>query len=233
MIYIVTGVSRGVGKGLVESLIDSNKVIGIGRSHSFDHPNFTFLKCDLSNRADIEDLEFNFDKNESVTLINNAGILGDVKRLSDQAVVDFENVQFVNTIAPLLICMKVYGYIEHKSNFVLANISSGAANNPIASWAAYCSSKSGLNMWTQAFKIEEAEKGNFPRVHSISPGIIDSDMQVQIRNSNSKDFSAVDNFIAFKTNNDLFTISECAQRIVRFLKNDDLRNEVLIDIRNV
>ena len=43
MIYIVTGVSRGLGKAIAECFLkDGHKVIGVGRSHSIDHENLDF-----------------------------------------------------------------------------------------------------------------------------------------------------------------------------------------------
>ena len=50
MIYIITGVSRGMGKAIAEHYLNTgNKVIGIGRSHTIEDPNFEFISCDLSD----------------------------------------------------------------------------------------------------------------------------------------------------------------------------------------
>jgi len=73
--YIVTGVSRGLGKALVQQLLNQGeKVIGVGRNSDFVHENFTFHTCDLSSHEDVNQLEFE-SFNEPVTLINNAGII--------------------------------------------------------------------------------------------------------------------------------------------------------------
>lgn len=231
MIYIVTGVSRGLGKALVEQLLtESHRVIGIGRSHAFQDKNFEFLPCDLSDIDAVDKLQFDsFDG--AVTLINNAAVLGNVKQLSTSDKTDFEEVMRLNATAPLHLSLKVYSAVQNKSDFTLINISSGAGKHAIPSWAAYCASKAALDMWTTCFKIEENEKGNSPRIHAISPGVIDTEMQNTIRSSSEKDFSLVDKFIEYKENQELYSTKECASRIINFLENATT-DEVLIDIRN-
>ena len=122
--YIVTGVSRGLGKAIVEELLVRNEiVIGIGRSHNFSHANFSFLECDLSQPNEIEKLKFPEFLDE-VTLINNAGIIGNIKRLSDQIESDLQEVLNINVTSPILLMKLIYSKIEDKSKFTVVNISS-------------------------------------------------------------------------------------------------------------
>lgn len=216
--YIVTGVSRGLGKAIVEELLEKNeKVIGIGRSHGFNHPNFSFLECDLASPESIEKLDFPEFK-EKIVLINNAGKIGDIKRLSDQITNDLQTVLNINVTSPIYLMKKVYSKVKDKSAFSLINISSGAANRAIPSWAGYCASKAALNMLTETFYMEELEKGNNPIVYAVAPGVIDTDMQEQIRNSHQSDFSSVDNFKELKSNNSLFSPNEAAQKLLNLLE---------------
>ena len=77
MIYI-TGVSRGLGKTIAELFLSKGeKVTGIGRSADISHENFTFLSCDLSDLNAVGQLNFTRTK-EPITLINNAGIIGEM-----------------------------------------------------------------------------------------------------------------------------------------------------------
>lgn len=230
--YIVTGVSRGLGKAIVQELLEKNeKVIGIGRSQNFNHSNFSFIECDLSNIEEVEKLNF-LDFNEKVTLINNAGILGNIKRLSDQSSNDLQAVLNVNVTAPIYLLKKVYSKVKIKDDFSLVNISSGAANRAIPSWAGYCASKAALNMLTETFYLEELEKGNKPTVYTVAPGVIDTDMQVQIRSSHQSDFSSVDNFKELKSNNNLFTPQETAKKLL-YLLGKPFEGEVFQDLRKL
>lgn len=230
--FVVTGVSRGLGQAIVKALLEQGEtVIGIGRSHQFNHPNFSFVVCDLSDLSAVKNIQLPEFKGE-VTLINNAGIIGNVKRLSDQVELDLAQVLVVNTIAPAELTNVVYNSLESKADFRLVNISSGAANRAIPSWSAYCASKAALNMLTEGFLAEEKEKGNNIVAYAVSPGVIDTDMQGQIREVDPKDFSAIENFIAFKENDELFSPEEAAKRLLALLKLP-FNQDVMVDLRTV
>ncbi len=232
MIYIVTGVSRGLGKAIADALLErGDRVIGIGRSTTIEHSSYQFIPCDLSQPEAVQALEIPFSDNE-VTLINNAGILGNVGRISESAAIDLEQVLRVNTLAPALLAHKIYRQLKNKDMFTLVNISSGAAGRPIPSWAAYCASKAALNMYTETFYLEERERGHHPKVYALAPGVIDTDMQKQIRETPENNFSAVQNFIDLKENDQLYSGEEAARRLLKLL---DLPYDgsVLCDLRNI
>jgi benzil reductase ((S)-benzoin forming) len=235
MIYLITGVSKGLGKALAELFLkNGSRVIGVGRSHSIDHENFAFVQCDLGDVDQVKALVFpSF--SEPVTLINNAGILGNVKRMSDQAAIDLQNVLQVNTIAPMEIIHKVYRSLNNPNDLTVVNISSGAANRAIPSWAAYCASKAALNMLTETFFQEEREKGNSIKVYAVAPGVIDTNMQETIRSTNSNDFSAVENFRAMKEEGVLFSPEQAASKLQKLLMlpySFDVEN-VEFDLRDI
>ena len=62
---------------------------------------------------------------------------------------------------------------------VLVNISSGAATKPYVGWAAYCASKAAVDQLTRVVALEEARHGL--AAYAVSPGLVDTDMQVAIR----------------------------------------------------
>ncbi|OFZ60115.1 MAG: hypothetical protein A3D92_08210, partial [Bacteroidetes bacterium RIFCSPHIGHO2_02_FULL_44_7] len=204
-------------------------VVGIGRSYSINHPNFQFVHCDLSDTAAIRSLEFP-EHAEEVTLINNAGILGEIGRISELKESDMETVLAVNTVAPMLLTQKIYASLSNKNKFCLVNISSGAANRAIPSWAAYCASKAALNMWTEGFYREELELGRKLKVYAVAPGVIDTDMQTEIRKVPENQFSAVQNFIELKRNDQLFTPEHAAKLLLQLL-DLPFAGEVICDLR--
>ena len=138
----------------------------------------------------------------------------------------------VNVSAAAILTNLVYQHSLDKDKFTLVNISSGAAKRAIPSWAAYCASKAALNMLTEAFYLEEKERGIDLTAYAVSPGVIDTDMQVQIRGARLEDFSAVDNFKKMKENDELFSADEAAARLVALL-NESFKGEVLVDLRDV
>lgn len=230
MIYIVTGVSRGLGHAVVEQLLKDNKqVVCIGRSNPFGE-NVEFLKCDFGDSRQVKNIEFGFDSEAEVTLINNAGVIGDIGRISSQETSDVEHVMQVNLFAPMAITRKVYSRMSNKSLFTLVNISSGAANRSIPSWASYCASKAALNRVTENFYLEELELGNEVKVYAVAPGVIDTGMQSQIRSASKEDFSQVDNFIRMKEEGALFSPEEAAERLLKLLSMD-YNDDFFYDLR--
>ena len=229
--YFITGVSRGLGLAIARILLDKGeKVCGIGRAHKIIHPNFTFMNCDLSDQSAIKSLIFELPK-EPITLINNAGLLGHVGRMSELDELDLSTVLQVNTVAPMELAIKIYDRVEDKNQFTLVNISSGAANRSIPSWGAYCASKAALNRLSENFFLEERERGNKPKVYAISPGVIDTDMQSEIRSNSVENFSSVQKFIELKEQSELFTADESARLILALIEKP-YTEEVMFDVRN-
>ena len=230
--YIVTGISRGLGKAIVEQLLqNSETVLGIGRLHDFSHPNFSFVSCDLGDSEAIKDLKIDLPE-EPITLINNAGILGNIQRLSDQVTLDVQEVMQVNVVAPMLLLHNIYNQLSDPSSFTLVNISSGAATRAIPSWANYCASKAALNMLTETFYLEEKEKENHPKVYAVAPGVIDTDMQVQIRATSQTDFSSVEDFKELKASNSLYSPELAAKKLITLLR-EPFSGTIFHDLRTI
>ena len=228
---IITGVSRGLGKALVKHYLDKGEtVIGLGRQNFVEHPNYSFFQIDLSLPTAINELDLSW-VHGKVTLINNAGIIGEIGRISEMGTWDLERVLQVNAIGPMELAKRCYN-LSSKDNFTLVNISSGAASRAIPSWAAYCASKSALNMLSETFYLEELELGRTPKVYAIAPGVIDTPMQEEIRDANPKSFSSLQNFIALKIEERLFTPSYCAKLLDQLLSKQ-YEGVVFYDLREL
>lgn len=229
---IVTGVSRGLGEAIVKKyLAEGFHVLGIGRSHSIHHANFSFKQCDLSDIEQVKMLDFELFTSK-VTLINNAGILGQIGRVSEQDSLDIQKVLTVNVSAPALITQKVYAKMLEKNQFTLINISSGAGRKAIPSWSSYCSSKAALNMFTEVFLKEEKEKGRNPLVFAVSPGVIDTGMQETIRSTDATVFSGHDRFVQLKERNELFSPEEAAKRLF-YMSQHLVQDSIYVDLRDI
>lgn len=229
MIWIVSGISSGIGKALVELLLEGDqRVIGIGRSNPFEE-SVDFMPCDLSKPNEIENLQFPVFEH-GVTLVNNAGMIGEIARISEKLENDFAQVFQVNSIAPITLTQLVYSKVTDKNQFTLVNISSGAANNAIPSWAAYCSSKAALNMWTSCFAKEEAERLFNPRIYCIAPGVVDTNMQGRIRSAKKENFSSLDRFVSLHEDGELSATNEVAEKLLKLLTKD-YSGELFYDLR--
>lgn len=216
---VISGVSSGIGRAIVEFYLKRGEsVVGLGRNNNLNHKHYRFIEIDLSNLQGIEKIDLSFIKDaESLTLINNAGTLGEIGHISKLSKESIEGVFKVNTIAPIVLTNRVLNNWPKEKNIKVVNISSGAAQRPIAGWASYCSSKAALDMYSNTLLIEELELGRKIQVYSIAPGVVDTPMQQQIRSSDDSTFSSVQSFIVLKENNQLKSPENVAIELYNYI----------------
>jgi benzil reductase ((S)-benzoin forming) len=99
----------------------------------------------------------------------------------------------------------------------ILNISSGAAQRAVDGWGAYSASKAALDALSRAIEKEQSLRGTGVRVHSISPGVVNTAMQEQIRGAGFRQFSEVEKFVAFHADDQLADPTEVARRILKTL----------------
>ena len=126
MHVIITGVSGGLGLALAHKFLTlGNRVTGIGRKNRIDHSNYRFISCDFQDLSQVQEIQLELD-HQPVILINNAGIIGNISRLSDQDLPDVEEVFSVNTLTPMLLSAKLMRSTSYETPVTIVNISSGA-----------------------------------------------------------------------------------------------------------
>lgn len=236
--FYITGTSRGIGKALAEKLLknENNRVIGISRNISIEHKNYQHIKLDLSDMEKVQQFRFNNHSDaKKIALINNSGMLGDIKqlgRMNNEQIITTYNV---NISSPTVLINKFLNkYNTFKGEMIILNISSGAAKYPVASWSTYCSTKAALDMIAKVADAEKNEKNTQNlKIYSIAPGIVDTKMQDEIREIPESDFSNVNSFIDFKENNDLVNINDVANQLIDIMENTNKYNDVIMDLRNV
>lgn len=212
---IITGTSSGIGKAIANFyLAKGEKVVGISRTTSIAHDNYTHIRCDLSIPEEITALDLseviNTAQTSAITLINNAGSIGEIKRSWDLATDHFLNVATLNIVAVQSLCAQVLQLAGHDRVKSIVSISSGAGRRAIASWSAYCASKAAVDLFSETLKAELDEIGADTKVYSVAPGVVDTAMQTEIRSSTSENFSSHQNFVDLKANDALRDPNEVA-----------------------
>lgn len=237
--YYVSGTSKGIGKALAEELLksDTNYVIGFSRTNSIKHKHFEFIEIDLTKPEKVMDFRFiNIIDAESISLINNAGMIGHVEHvglIDNNSIVDVFNI---NINAPAILMNNfIKAYQDVPCRKLVINISSGVSKYPMESWSAYCSSKSALDMFTSVASLEQRILNpEFPIVlFSVAPGIVDTKMQDEIRNVDKSSFSGVGKFTRYKTENKLDKPLTVAQKLIKLIDNHDKISGTILDLREL
>ena len=111
------------------------------------------------------------------------------------------------------------------------NISSGLGRRAMASSAAYCAAKAGMDHFTRCVALDEALLENGAKVCSLAPGVIDTDMQVQLRSSDPAKFPDVAMFAGMHSGKQLSSPKDAAQVVLTFLFRSDFGDNPIADVR--
>jgi 3-oxoacyl-[acyl-carrier protein] reductase len=178
---IVTGASRGIGRGialgfgqqgarvLVNYHGNESAAKDVARAIEAAGGEAADYRADMRIPSDVESM-VQFAKQrfgEIDVLVNNAGIAGPGTHLIDTSVEDWDQVLTTNLRGYFLCCKAVVPMMLARGAGCVVNISSiygkrGEPNN-----AAYCASKAGIILMTQTLALEVAPT---VRVNAVCPG---------------------------------------------------------------
>jgi benzil reductase ((S)-benzoin forming) len=242
--YLVTGASKGLGCSIAKLIASSgHPVIALARE-SVDlgvtgaalatlQPDSITVSCDLSDRADISGAATIIKSRFShlAGIIHNAGTIHPIANMLDVERVDWARSIQVNLIGVQDLTNRLHSLLGGDIHTRITTISSGAANRSIHGWSAYCVAKAGLEMWTMCMAEEGADK-NISAI-SIAPGIVNTDMQKDIRNAEETSFPSLSNFIEYYENGDLTNPDDVAKTLLPFCLSNAGETGQRLDVRNL
>lgn len=247
-LYILTGASRGMGLAMAEQLADAgHMLVCISRKS-----NAALADRAAAAGAVLEQWEQDLAEPEAVaaklqawlaargpaafasaTLINNAGMIPQIAPLSGIAAADVAAALRVGLEAPMLLSG---AFLRATADWAvpkkLLSISSGLGRRAMASQAPYCAAKAGMDHFSRCVALEEANKPHGAKVCSLAPGVIDTDMQVQLRGADSSAFPDIGNFIGMKDKGQLSTPADAGARVLAFLERADFGTNPVADVRD-
>jgi NAD(P)-dependent dehydrogenase (short-subunit alcohol dehydrogenase family) len=191
---LVTGAGRGIGAATAIALAGNGAAVAVAVRHLEDGEAVAAtirgaggkalpVVCDVSDPNSVDDavamVAGTF--GDIDILVNNAGSIQPIARLAEAPREEWLRTIEVNLIGAFH-CLKAVlpGMVARRSGVVL-HLLSGAAHKPLEGWSAYCASKAGLAMLARSLHEEYAGQG----IRSIGflPGLVDTNMQAEIRQS--------------------------------------------------
>jgi 3-oxoacyl-[acyl-carrier protein] reductase len=185
-VAIVTGGTKGIGRGIAEALVRENvnvcisarsrneidetvrELMALGKSRVIG------IVCDVRNHTQIKSL-FQLTEIELGRvdiLVNNAGI-GTFVPVEEMSPEDFRAVLETNLFGVFYCCHEAIPLMKKRGGGYIINISSLAGANPHPRMAAYNASKFGLNGFSEALMQEVRHDGI--KVSYIMPGSVNTE----------------------------------------------------------
>jgi benzil reductase ((S)-benzoin forming) len=237
---IVTGASRGLGRAIAELLVQEpgHQVLGLSRQAPSAPQGIEQWAVDLAEplpvAARLQDWLGHLapDQFASATLINNAALATDPQPLADSDPAALSAAVRVGLEAPLLLSAAFLRATRgwQGARRVL-HISSGLGRRGMASTGPYCAVKAGLDNLARAQVLEEALQPNGAKVCSLAPGVIDTDMQLQLRGADPAAFPDVGAFQQMKSGGKLDAPAAAAAKVLRYLQRADFGSNPVGDVR--
>ena len=124
-------------------------------------------------------------------LVNNAGVLAPIGMTWEVPPLIWQRNINVNLVGVFLCAYAVLPHMIHQDPVgdvrgKIINISSGAAIEVILGGSAYCAAKAGVDQFTRVLAAEVGSYGI--TVNSAYPGVVDTQMQTQIRHTSPNQF---------------------------------------------
>ena len=247
-LFVVTGASRGMGAAIAAQLLSpEHLLLCIARRHSdalADRATAAGAVCeqwalDLAEPLAVASrlqawLETHAaDHFASATLINNAAALTRIGPVDAGTDAELSAALRVGLEAPLLLSAAfLRASREWSADRRVLNISSGLGRRAMAGQAAYCAAKAGLDHLTRAMALDEALRPSGAKLVSLAPGVIDTDMQAQLRAGDAVGFPDRGNFIGLKDKGQLTSATDAAARVLAYLARADFGATPVADVRD-
>lgn len=240
---LLTGASRGLGLAMAQQLLQPGQRLLTLSRHS----------AALTAPAGAELLQWQHDLAEpaalatrleawlgqqdsaalqSVSFIHNAGVISTLAPLAANGSAELSNALRVGLEAPLVLSA---AFLRATARWAVPRkllfISSGLGRFAMPGSASYCAAKAGLDHLARALALEEALQPNGARVESLAPGVIDTDMQVQLRAADPALFPDHARFVALKAEGALDSPATAAAKVLRVLARPDFGHEPVTDVR--
>jgi len=235
--YYITGTSRGIGRAIAKAILEEedNQVYGISRNHTLEHKNYHPITLDLQDLEKVSNFQFGDHPDaQKLVFINNAGVLGQVTQVGNLYSEKILQSYHINMVSPTILINQFIGqYQKQEAEKMLVNTSSGAARHTIPSWSTYVATKSGMEMLFKTIQDEQQDFDHPFKIYSIAPGVVDTEMQDEIREVDHKHFRELDRFIRLKNEGKLSDPQAVGKKFAEIIDHPEKYPEALMDLRDL
>jgi benzil reductase ((S)-benzoin forming) len=248
--YIITGTSRGIGEAVAKKVLSNeSRVFCISRNQN---PRLSVeahvkgwqlqdIALDLNDTSKISEMMRDIfraiapEDVSEIVLINNAGIIHPIRLIGEpdasEKIIRSLNV---NLTAAMLITDR---FVRETEDWnvprKVMNLSSGAAQRTVKAWSAYCAAKAGLEMYTKCLYDEQKALANPVKIVSFAPGVVNTEMQEEIRNSQPEHFPELDRFMEMKESGRLLEPGFVADHMLTLLDSPDFGSKIVMHINDL
>ena len=251
---ILTGASRGLGRAMAEQLLGPDRLLltierrpdpALATLAARSGAHLEQWSQDLVEPAEAaERLARWLDTLApaalaSATLVNNAAVLPPIGPLQSSPAEALSRALRVGLEAPMHLTAT---FLRTTDRWVQAqdwdgprrvlNISSGLGRYAMAGQAIYCAVKAGLDHFSRCTALDEARRPRGARIVSLAPGVIDTDMQVQMRAGDPAGFPDRDRFVQLHAQGQLTPAHQAARRVLAWLERPDFGDPCVADVRD-
>ncbi|TFL20025.1 SDR family oxidoreductase [Jannaschia formosa] len=187
---LVTGASRGIGAAAARAFAGAGANVVLLARSTLEIADIAgeigkralAIPCDVAGWTEMSRaVQVTLDTYGSLdVLINNAGMIDPIGGLAETDPAAWTRLIDVNLKGVYHGMRAAIPVMAEQGGGTIITISSGAAHRALAGWSAYCTSKAGAKMLTEA---AHAEYGETLRIMGLSPGTVATQMQREIKAS--------------------------------------------------
>jgi NAD(P)-dependent dehydrogenase (short-subunit alcohol dehydrogenase family) len=224
-VAIVTGAGKGIGKATALALAQAGAAVVLAARTESDISGTAdeikqaggkalAIPTDVSDIVQVDQLLVLTLRafNRIDILVNNAAVIQPLGKVWETSPKAWQQAIAVNLMGPYLCTRAVLPHMLERGAGRIINISSGAADSNLAGASAYTASKAALERFSGTLAEETAGSGVV--VTTLRPGIVDTAMQSEMRQTPAQHFPLVGLWQKWHQSGQLRPASEPAQAVL-------------------
>jgi NAD(P)-dependent dehydrogenase (short-subunit alcohol dehydrogenase family) len=237
---VVTGHSRGLGEAIAERLLRLGvRVLGVSRHRNpalaERFPMLQEAQLDVGDGTMLEawvktgHIAQFLNDCASPLLVNNAGVLQPIGPTQSHDLSFVSRAVGVNVTAVFVLTAAFVQATAIARERRVLQVSSGAGRKPYAGWSIYCATKAAIDHHARCVALDRTPN---LLISSVAPGVVDTEMQAEIRASTDERFPDRPRFVAMHRDKALPSAAQTGGRLVEYLLSDVFGREPVFDLRD-